>query len=267
MKRKTAAVLIMALLASVLAVQPVMAQEQDTEGAQGIGETEAQAADDGSLPLQVEVPETRPDYSASDYVNVEDGKYKEIAFSIYPPADDSEEAKAAWQTEVDTEIMTQLFALYPISEYPEDLMNYVAGSLVQTYRQYADMYGLEFDSFLKTYLKTDQESFSKQVQTAAQQTLKEEMLLKAVAEKENITVSDDEYEKGCENYASQYGYDSADALKQAFDEPTIRISLLMDKTFDYLEKTVQIDLIIETETESEMPDMTEAETESETTAE
>ena len=33
----------------------------------------------------------------------------------------------------------------------------------------------------------------------------------------------------------------------------------MDKTFDYLEKTVKINLIIETETESES-EMTEAET-------
>ena len=48
-------------------------------------------------------------------------------------------------------------------------------------------------------------------------------------------------------------------MKAAFDEPTIRISLLMDKTFDYLEKTVKINLIIETETESES-EMTEAET-------
>jgi hypothetical protein len=81
-----------------------------------------------------------------------------------------------------------------------------------------------------------------------------------VAEKENITVSEEEYEQGCADYALQYGYESADALRQAFDEPTIRISLLMDKTFDYLESVTQIDLIIETETESESEAMTEAET-------
>ena len=90
--------------------------------------------------------------------------------------------------------------------------------------------------------------------------MKEEILLKAVAEKENITVSEEEYEQGCADYALQYGYESADALRQAFDEPTIRISLLMDKTFDYLESVTQIDLIIETETESESEAMTEAET-------
>ena len=80
--------------------------------------------------------------------------------------------------------------------------------------------------------------------------------------KEIGVISDEEYEKGCADYAARYGYESADALRQAFDEPTIRISLLMDKTFDYLESVTKIDLIIETETETETESevMTEAET-------
>ena len=258
MKRKLAAGLTAVFLSSVLLLQPA-AQELETETAPAQGTMETEGAGDVPAMEQIEVPETRPEYSALDYVKIEDSKYKEIEFSIYPPADDSEEAQTAWKTEVDTQIMTQLFGLYPIADYPEDLMNYVAGSLIATYQQYADMYGMDFAAFLQTYMKMDQNTFIRQVQAAAQQTLKEEMLLKAVAEKENITVSDEEYEKGCENYALQYGYDSADALKAAFDEPTIRVSLLMDKTFDYLEKTVKINLIIETETENES-EMTEAET-------
>ena len=259
MKRKLAAGLTAVFLSSVLLLQPAAAQELETETAPAQGTMETEGAGDVPAMEQIEVPETRPEYSALDYVKIEDSKYKEIEFSIYPPADDSEEAQTAWKTEVDTQIMTQLFGLYPIADYPEDLMNYVAGSLIATYQQYADMYGMDFAAFLQTYMKMDQNTFIRQVQAAAQQTLKEEMLLKAVAEKENITVSDEEYEKGCENYALQYGYDSADALKAAFDEPTIRVSLLMDKTFDYLEKIVKINLIIETETESES-EMTEAET-------
>jgi hypothetical protein len=60
----------------------------------------------------------------------------------------------------------------------------------------------------------------------------------------------------------KYGYDSADALKSAFDEPTLRISLLMDKTFEYLETVTDITQIIETETETET-EFGAAETESE----
>ena len=141
-------------------------------------------------------------------------------------------------------------------------MNYTVGNLTQTYRQYARMYGMDFASFLRTYLQQDETTFDAQVKKAADQTLKEELLLKAIAEKENITVSEEEYAQGCEDYAVRYGYESADALRQAFDESTIRISLLMDKVFAYLEGVTQIDLIIETETETETETktMTEAET-------
>ncbi len=270
MKKIPSALLISSVLCGMLLINPMAGEAEEdadlpSEQTEQIS-TEAMDAKQEDAPVKVDVPAARPDYDASDYLNVSDEKYKDISFSIYPPADDSEEAQNAWQTEVDTEIMKQLFGLYPITEYPEDLLNYVSGSLVQTYQQYADMYGIDFSSFLQTYLKVDQDTFMQQVQSAAQQTLKEEMLLKAVAEHENLTVSDSEYDKGCEAYAAMYGYDSADALRQVVDEETIRISLLMDKTFEYLEKTVQIDLIIETETESELAGMTEAETEAETEA-
>jgi FKBP-type peptidyl-prolyl cis-trans isomerase (trigger factor) len=57
------------------------------------------------------------------------------------------------------------------------------------------MYGMDFALFLQTYLQQDETTFRAQARKAAEQTLKEELLLKAVAEKEGITISDEEYEK------------------------------------------------------------------------
>lgn len=259
MRKKLAILLMSAVLAGVLPCTGLYAEETPaSEEVQEVdaGETEAMTETD----VSVSVPENRPEYQALDYVKIDDDEYKKIQLSVYPPADDSEEAQAEYQKTIDTMIMTQLFSLYPVRELPQDLMNYTIGSLTATYQEYAGMYGMDFATFLQTYLKEDESTFNAQVKKAADQTLKEEILLKAVAEKENITVSEEEYEQGCADYALQYGYESADALRQAFDEPTIRISLLMDKTFDYLESVTQIDLIIETETESESEAMTEAET-------
>lgn len=234
--------------------------EERSEQAADPEQTEAltEALTEAEAP--VPVPENRPEYQALDYVKINDTEYQKIHLLVYPPVDDSEEAQAEFQTTVDTMIMTQLFSLYPIDEIPEDLMNYTVGNLTATYQEYARMYGMDFAAFLQTYLQEDESTFRAQVEKAADQTLKEELLLKAVAEKEGITISDEEYEQGCADYAVRYGYESADALKLAFDEPTIRISLLMDKTFEYLESVTQVDLIIETETESETEVMTEAET-------
>ena len=259
MRKKLAILLMGAVLAGALPCTGLYAEEtpasEEVQEADA-GETEAMTETD----VSVSVPENRPEYQALDYVKIDDDEYKKIQLSVYPPADDSEEAQAEYQKTIDTMIMTQLFSLYPVRELPQDLMNYTIGSLTATYQEYAGMYGMDFATFLQTYLKEDESTFNAQVKKAADQTLKEEILLKAVAEKENITVSEEEYEQGCADYALQYGYESADALRQAFDEPTIRISLLMDKTFDYLESVTQIDLIIETETEFESEAMTEAET-------
>ena len=193
----------------------------------------------------------RPEYRALDCVEISDEAYKGIEISLYPAADSSEEAQNAYWTAVDTAIMTRLFNLYPVKEYPAALLEYVTGSLEESYRQYADMYGLDFGQFLSSYMNMDEESFLRETDEAAKQTLHQEILLKAIAEKENLTVSDQEFEDGCAQYAVKYGYDSADALKAAFDEPTLRISLLMDKTLDFLEKEAHIHEIIETESESE----------------
>jgi hypothetical protein len=258
---KIAVILMSAALAGAMPCISVCADEGAAPEA-AAGTAAAEAVQTEALTEQdmsVSVPEERPEYRALDYVKINDDEYKKIHLSVYPPADDSDAAKTEYQTTVDTMIMTQLFSLYPVESVPEDLMNYTAGNLAATYEQYAQMYGMDFASFLQTYLQQDETTFRAQVKKAAEQTLKEELLLKAVAEKEGITVSDEEYEKGCTDYASRYGYESADALRLAIDEPTIRISLLMDKTFDYLESVTTIDLIIETETESESAAMTEAE--------
>ncbi len=262
--KKIAVILMTAAIASALTCGSYYAQEETvTEASADTAaqdETEAPADEHQSL----QVPDSRPDYQALDYVKIDDEEYKKLQISVYPPADSSDEAESEYQKTVDTLIMTQLFSLYPVREIPEDLMNYTVGSLTETYQEYARMYGMDFASFLQTYLQQDETTFNAQVKKAAEQTLKEELLLKAVAEKEGITISDEEYAQGVADYAVRYGYESSDALSQAFDEPTIRISLLMDKTFEYLESVTKIDLIIETETESETENgaMTEAETSS-----
>ena len=260
MRKKFAVLLMTAAFAGLLPCSGLYADEtpaaEEVQTVADPEQTEALTEAEES----VSIPEVRPEYQALDYVKIDDEEYKKIHLSVYPPVDDSPEAQTEYLKNIDTMIMTQLFSLYPVRELPEDLMNYTVGNLTQTYREYARMYGMDFAAFLQTYLKEDESTFDAQVEKAADQTLKEELLLKAVAEKEDITVSDEEYEQGCADYAVRYGYESADALRQAFDEATIRISLLMDKTFAYLESTAQIDLIIETETESESEAVTEAET-------
>lgn len=223
--------------------------EKQSEGADASGKTAL--PETNGLPAAGSSAEgTRPSYKASDYVKIGDDQYKTMTIRIYPPADSSAEAQTDYKKKLDTDIMTRLYSLYPVDKYPQELLDYVTGSLSSTYRQYAGMYGMDFGAFLSTYLGMDEKAFSDAVKKAAETTLKQELLLSAIAEKEQITVSDEDYQKGLSDYATRYGYASTDALLADFDEATVRVSLLMDKTLDFLETANHVEQIVETESES-----------------
>ena len=223
--------------------------EKQSEGEDASGKTAL--PETNGLPAAGSSAEgTRPSYKASDYVKIGDDQYKTMTIRIYPPTDSSAEAQTDYKKKLDTDIMTRLYSLYPVDKYPQELLDYVTGSLSSTYRQYAGMYGMDFGSFLSTYLGMDEKAFSDAVKKAAETTLKQELLLSAIAEKEQITVSDEDYQKGLSDYATRYGYASTDALLADFDEATVRVSLLMDKTLDFLETANHVEQIVETESES-----------------
>ena len=223
--------------------------EKQSEGADASGKTAL--PETNGLPAAGSSAEgTRPSYKASDYVKIGDDQYKTMTIRIYPPADSSAEAQTDYKKKLDTDIMTRLYSLYPVNKYPQELLDYVTGSLSSTYRQYAGMYGMDFGAFLSTYLGMDEKAFSDAVKKAAETTLKQELLLSAIAEKEQITVSDEDYQKGLSDYATRYGYASTDALLADFDEATVRVSLLMDKTLDFLETANHVEQIVETESET-----------------
>ncbi len=252
--RMMAALLSAAMLTAAPAVYAEDAQTPATQAAQSEG---ADASGKTALPETNGLPAagssaegTRPSYKASDYVKIGDDQYKTMTIRIYPPADSSAEAQTDYKKKLDTDIMTRLYSLYPVDKYPQELLDYVTGSLSSTYRQYAGMYGMDFGAFLSTYLGMDEKAFSDAVKKAAETTLKQELLLSAIAEKEQITVSDEDYQKGLSDYATRYGYASTDALLADFDEATVRVSLLMDKTLDFLETANHVEQIVETESES-----------------
>ena len=84
---------------------------------------------------------------------------------------------------------------------------------------------------------------------------------------EGITVSEEEYEAGCEEYASSYGYPTVEQFKEDFDRPTVEISLIMEKTMEMISDNAVIEEAEETEAATEaLAEETEGLSEAETEA-
>ncbi|MDD2958778.1 MAG: trigger factor [Lachnospiraceae bacterium] len=188
-----------------------------------------------------------------------DGEYTTVdAYRTYMKEQLLQDKEATQQNTISSELMTQLYNTCKVNDYPQDLVDYSVASMSNTYKGYAESYGMEFADFISTYFGMTEDEFNTEVEASVKQSLEQELILKAIAEQEEITVSDDEYETGCANYAEQFGYESADALKEAFDKQTIEISLLMDKVLDFVTENSVITETAETESESETEAVSEA---------
>ncbi len=152
-------------------------------------------------------------------------------------------ADTDWDYEVQKAILGALAEESEITGYPEDLLDYTLNQTISYYEEMAETFSMSYEDFIAAYDYTPQ-TFEKAILEPIKASLEEELLLMAVAEQEDITLSEEEYQDGIEKYAAYYGYDDAEAFESAYaeaqGEDLLRISLTMDKVFDFLEENSEI---------------------------
>lgn len=202
----------------------------------------------------------------SDLVStITDGEYADVdAYKESVKEKLMKDKEDSRDSEIKSDILSQISENSTIKDYPQEMLDYGLTNMQNAYRQMASQYDMEYADMLQNYFGMTEEQFDEEALNAVKQNLDAEMYLKAIAEKEGIEVSDDDYEAACQRYADTYGYDSVDDLKAAYDEDTIRISALQDKVLDFLEENSTIEETTETEAAAE--EGTEAATEAGTEA-
>ena len=165
-------------------------------------------------------------------------------------------------------ILNQIYSASTINGYPEEVVNYRTAQMKAYYTQIAEQSDMTLADFLSNQLQMTEEQFDQQCPAVIKQSMIQELLLKAVAESENMEISDEEYEAGIEKYIKSTGAESKETLLSQYTEAEIRRSLIMDKALDFLKEntTVKVEGEDESETSSETEAASEAESTSETEA-
>ncbi len=109
-----------------------------------------------------------------------------------------------------------------VKEYPEGEVEEYSDSLIQQYKDAAEYYGMEYEDFVQEQMGYAPEDFEAEVKVVAQESVKNKMAVEAIAEKEKIELTDEAYEEQVKTMAEEYGYENADAMKEAFDEDTLK---------------------------------------------
>ena len=146
----------------------------------------------------------------------------------------SELAEQAWEAVLDNT---------EVKEYPKDRLKEEKQSFYDHYEAGAELYEMEFADFLSKMDMTE-EAFEEKAEEAAKSNLKEDLAAELIAEKEDINLSDEDYEKAKEELAKEMSYDSVEEMEKEAPEEAVKRYILRDKVRDWV-----VDNCIQAETE------------------
>lgn len=161
-----------------------------------------------------EVPELNDEFvkSVSEKSKTVEEYKKEIKESMEKSNEES--AKTALKESAWTAVMENT----EVTKYPKDELSDMISTIKEQYQSMAEYYNLEFADFLTQYLNMDEETFNTEATKVAKEQVKQNLAVDLIIKKAKIDVSDKVMNKKYKEYAKNYGYDSADALKEAMKE-------------------------------------------------
>lgn len=102
-----------------------------------------------------------------------------------------------------------------------------------------ESYNMEMEDYLTSINKT-QEDFDTEITDYMQQNLEMEMILTAIADKENIEVDEDGYKEYLANVISNGGYEDEDALMEEYGENYVKTIYRNNKAMDMVRENAVI---------------------------
>ena len=120
-----------------------------------------------------------------------------------------------------------------VIKYPEEEVAAKTQEMKDYYQQYAESYSMKWEDFMCMTGMTEEE-FNEEAKTYAEESVKEEMIMYSIVRNENISVTEKEYEEEAQKYVDSLGYESIEALEQAYDKDTIITSILWNQVFEFL---------------------------------
>ena len=151
----------------------------------------------------------------------------------------ADKAAAALASE-QRDIMVNVMAKCKINDLPAEEVQANTDQLITSIKSQAESYGMDYATYIKLYYGYDDEGeFAQQVYEICQESLKEKMVMCAIAKAENVTVTDQETEDYLNDYAKNNNVD-VDSIKSSLTDVDIKYNALAYKVMnDVLYKTAK----------------------------
>lgn len=122
-------------------------------------------------------------------------------------------------------------SIFDINE--EEVTLYI-DDLKSQYETYASYYGYDLETYVTIASGMTMSEFEEQCREIALYRIQSPLVLSAIAEAEGLEASDEEYNTRAEEYVNYYGYESLEALEEAFTKETVVLQITSDMALDFL---------------------------------
>ena len=116
--------------------------------------------------------------------------------------------------EIKSELYSQIVSETEVAKYPEKEVKEQVIELNKSYEQLAENSGKEWEEYMEDTLGVDQEEYDEQIDLYAKELVKQEMIIYAIAEKEDLSVTDEEYDQYLENMLASSNFEDEKAFKE-----------------------------------------------------
>lgn len=124
-------------------------------------------------------------------------------------------------------------------EVPQPIVDRMNNTLTANITSYASVYGVDIGSYVAAYYGGDADDYQATLLLQAEDMTKKYLMLQAIADQENITVSEAEAEEELRADAELYGQ-AVEDYREMIDEEAFREYLLTQKVLDFLSENAVV---------------------------
>lgn len=139
------------------------------------------------------------------------------------------------------EIWNKVLESSEVLKYPEDEVKKKQTALTESFRILCEKYGTTLKEALHSILKTDEAAFMENIQSSAENAVKEELVLYSIARENNLEMTPQEQKEYLDRVLSENGLTAREfkekysaSIEEYAEESGILTSLLYERVFDFL---------------------------------
>jgi trigger factor len=137
--------------------------------------------------------------------------------------------------ELKEDLLQQVIDASVILQYTQDDYDTALANVEAFYSSYADMFGMELDEIYDAFGVDDAS-----LESDTQAMLARDLVVAAIEENENLSLSDEDFEDGVAYYMEENEYTDRDEFLADYSEDAIRSQLLEDKVLELLVEKANI---------------------------